>query len=114
MGRRSNHPRARLAACLLAIVASSAVWAQSNSPTPGGLTAEGVETGMSTAAALDLIGRAPDHEVEVGAGCGVLQIMSWNDSPLRIISVGGVVSSVAENAGIQAVQPQSSTYVPNP
>ena len=50
---------------------------------------------MSTAAALELVGRQPDHDVEIGAACGTLHIMSWEHSSLQIISVGGTVSSVA-------------------
>ncbi|MGI9333618.1 MAG: hypothetical protein ACR2RL_10735 [Gammaproteobacteria bacterium] len=88
-------PVERLVLFLAVVLSVSELFAQSSQPTLANLTSARVEAGMSTSDALARIGREPDQEVEIGAACGVLQIMSWDDSQMRIISVGGVVASIA-------------------
>lgn len=55
-----------------------------------------VEVGMSLKDALELVGRTPDSEEEVGAACGMLDVFTWNDDGTKIISVDGTVTSIVE------------------
>ena len=65
---------------------------------PPGLDTTGkrrIRPGLSATAAIDLVGRPPDERHEIGAACGMLEVLSWGADEMRIISVDGVVSSVA-------------------
>ena len=52
---------------------------------------------MSLEEALELLGKAPDSESEIGAACGMLDIMTWDDEGTRLISVDGTVTSIYES-----------------
>jgi hypothetical protein len=53
-----------------------------------------VEVGMSLEDALEVVGKAPDSEAEIGAACGMLDVLTWDEDGTRIISVDGTVTSV--------------------
>lgn len=60
-------------------------------------TARGLEVGMSLKDALEVLGKAPDSESEIGAACGMLDVMTWDDEGTRLISVDGTVTSIYES-----------------
>jgi len=55
-----------------------------------------IKLGMSAAQAIHLLGREPDQQTVIGAACGMLEILSWQHEQTRIITSGGVVSSVSK------------------
>jgi hypothetical protein len=59
-------------------------------------TARRLEVGMSLEEALDVLGKAPDSESEIGAACGMLDVLTWEDDGTRLISVDGTVTSIFE------------------
>ena len=59
-------------------------------------TARRLEVGMSLEEALDVLGKAPDSESEIGAACGMLDVLTWDDDGTRLISVDGTVTSIFE------------------
>jgi hypothetical protein len=52
------------------------------------------EVGMSLKEALALVGDDPDSEV--GAACGMLDVLTWDEAGTKIISVDGTVTSIVE------------------
>ncbi len=52
--------------------------------------------GMSLKEALALVGDAPDSQEEVGAACGMLDVLTWDEDGTTIISVDGTVTSIVE------------------
>jgi hypothetical protein len=54
------------------------------------------EVGMSLQEALALVGDAPDSQEEVGAACGMLDVLTWDEEGTKIISVDGTVTSIVE------------------
>ena len=54
-----------------------------------------IRPGMSARAAIDSIGRSPDERLEIGAACGMLEVLTWDEGELRMVTVDGVVSSVS-------------------
>lgn len=52
--------------------------------------------GMSLEEALALVGDAPDSQEEVGAACGMLDVLTWDQDGTTIISVDGTVTSIVE------------------
>ena len=60
-------------------------------------TGRRLEVGMSLEEALELLGKAPDSESEIGAACGMLDVMTWDDEGTRLISVDGTVTSIYES-----------------
>lgn len=65
----------------------------------GGSFSEGnqLKVGMPIEQAIKLLGGNPDSETEVGAACGELNILTWNEDGTRIISVDGTVTSIVED-----------------
>ena len=59
-------------------------------------TSRRLEVGMSLEEALDVLGKAPDSESEIGAACGMLDVLTWDDDGTRLISVDGTVTSIFE------------------
>jgi hypothetical protein len=59
-------------------------------------TARRLEVGMSLEEALDVLGKDPDSETEIGAACGMLDVLTWDDDGTRLISVDGTVTSIFE------------------
>ncbi len=55
------------------------------------------EVGMPLAEALELLGKAPDSETEIGAACGMLDVLTWDEEGTRLISVDGTVTSIFES-----------------
>ncbi len=51
---------------------------------------------MSLEEALNIVGKNPDSQSEIGAACGKLDVLTWNDDGTRLISVDGTISSVVE------------------
>ncbi len=62
----------------------------------GDRTVGQIDPGMPIARALELLGQPPDQTVEIGAACGMLEIMTWRQLDLKVIGVGGVVTSVSD------------------
>ncbi len=60
-----------------------------------------LQVGMSIEEAIELLGSDPDSETEIGAACGVLDILSWDEDGTRIIGVDGTVTSIVEDGTIQ-------------
>jgi hypothetical protein len=56
-----------------------------------------VEVGMSLEEALEVLGKAPDSTVEIGAACGMLDVLTWEDEGTRLISVDGTISSIVDD-----------------
>ncbi|UCH46690.1 MAG: hypothetical protein JSU95_11265 [Betaproteobacteria bacterium] len=56
-----------------------------------------LEVGMSLEEALELLGKDPDSESEIGAACGMLDVLTWDDEGTRLISVDGTVTSIYES-----------------
>ena len=54
------------------------------------------EVGMSLEEALALIGSSPDSEQEIGAACGMLDVLTWDEEGTKIISVDGTVTSIVK------------------
>ena len=54
------------------------------------------EVGMSLQEALALVGQDPDSQEEVGAACGMLDVLTWDEDGTKIISVDGTVTSIVE------------------
>ncbi len=54
------------------------------------------EVGMSLQEALALVGDAPDSQEEVGAACGMLDVLTWDEDGTKIISVDGTVTSIVD------------------
>ena len=54
------------------------------------------EVGMSLQEALALVGSSPDSEEEVGAACGMLDVLTWDGDGTKIISVDGTVTSIVK------------------
>ena len=89
---------------ILALSASSGVQAEpSQAPTHGLLhgllidqdkNLEQIQPGMRADLAIQLLGRSPDQTTEIGAACGMLEILSWQDEQTKIITSGGIISSV--------------------
>ena len=52
------------------------------------------EVGMSLQEALALVGSNPDSQEEVGAACGMLDVLTWHEDGTKIISVDGRVTSI--------------------
>jgi hypothetical protein len=52
------------------------------------------EVGMSLQEALALVGSSPDSQEEVGAACGMLDVLTWHEDGTKIISVDGTVTSI--------------------
>jgi len=59
------------------------------------------EVGMSLQEALALVGDDPDSQEEVGAACGMLDVLTWDKDGTRIISVDGTVTSIVEGKNKQ-------------
>jgi hypothetical protein len=59
-------------------------------------TARRLEVGMSLEEALDVLGKDPDSETEIGAACGMLDVLTWDDDGTRLISVDGTATSIFE------------------
>jgi len=57
-----------------------------------------IEPGMPAALAIRLLGREPDGKTEIGAACGMLEILTWRDEQTRIITNGGIVASVNKSS----------------
>lgn len=55
-----------------------------------------LEVGMSLEEALELLGKNPDSETEIGAACGMLDVLTWDEEGTRLISVDGTVTSIFE------------------
>jgi hypothetical protein len=53
-----------------------------------------IEPGMPTYIAVGLLGREPDQAAEVGAACGMLDVLTWHQEQTRIVTSDGVVTSV--------------------
>ncbi len=53
-----------------------------------------LEVGMSLEEALELLGKDPDSESEIGAACGMLDVLTWDEEGTRLISVDGTVTSI--------------------
>ena len=56
---------------------------------------------MSLQEALALVGDDPDSQEEVGAACGMLDVLTWDKDGTRIISVDGTVTSIVEGKNKQ-------------
>ena len=56
------------------------------------------EVGMSLAEALALVGAEPDSQEEVGAACGMLDVLTWDEDGTQIISVDGTVTSIVDRS----------------
>lgn len=54
-----------------------------------------LKVGMSLEEALQLVGKVPDSEEEVGAACGMLDVFTYDDGT-QIISVDGTVTSIVD------------------
>ncbi len=54
------------------------------------------EVGMSLQEALALVGDDPDSQEEVGAACGMLDVLTWDKDGTKIISVDGTVTSIVD------------------
>ena len=59
-------------------------------------SARRLEVGMSLEEALQLVGKDPDSKSEIGAACGMLDVLTWDDDGTRLISVDGTVTSIFE------------------
>ncbi len=55
-----------------------------------------LKVGMSLEEALEVVGKSPDSQSEIGAACGKLDVLTWDDDGTRLISVDGTISSVVE------------------
>ncbi|MEM7255450.1 MAG: hypothetical protein AAF493_28965 [Pseudomonadota bacterium] len=53
--------------------------------------------GMSSEALLSQLGQ-PEHSDDIGAACGMLEVMTW--ARIRVVVVDGVVTSIAERTGL--------------
>ena len=56
-----------------------------------------IEPGMSAADAISLLGRQPDGKTEIGAACGMLEVLTWGQEQTRVILSDGRVSSVTNS-----------------
>jgi len=56
-----------------------------------------LQVGMPIEQAIELLGGSPDDETEVGAACGMLDILTWDDNGTQIISVDGTVTSIVKD-----------------
>ena len=52
-----------------------------------------IRVGMPTSAALAKLGQ-PEKRADVGAACGMLDVMSWDAERLRIVAVDGIVTAI--------------------
>ncbi len=55
-----------------------------------------LQVGMPIAQAIELLGGNPDSETEIGAACGMLDVLTWAENGTKIISVDGTVTSIVE------------------
>lgn len=62
-------------------------------------TNEVVRVGMSVTEVLRHLGQEPDHSALVGAGCGMLEVLTWDEQATRLVAIDGVVSSVTRGKG---------------
>ena len=62
------------------------------------LQIDAVQPGMSVADAIRHLGRDPDHSSVVGAACGMLEVLAWDDLATRLVAVDGTISSVARES----------------
>ena len=53
-----------------------------------------VELGMPVSTLIEMLGRDPDEITEIGAACGMLEIISWGPEQTKIIANRGKVSSI--------------------
>ena len=53
-----------------------------------------IELGMPLSAVIEMFGRDPDESTEIGAACGMLEIISWGPERTKIITNRGKVSSI--------------------
>jgi len=91
-----------LSASLLWPLASLATESDSEEATPGATSAAPSSSaipvipsvGMTMKAARDLLQFETTNERLIGGGCGMLQILTNEDESIRVIGVGGVVTSV--------------------
>ena len=56
-----------------------------------------LKVGMPIEQAIELLGGSPDEETEVGAACGMLDILTWEEDGTQIISVDGTVTSIVKD-----------------
>jgi hypothetical protein len=54
------------------------------------------QVGMSVKQAIEMLGVGPDSETDVGAACGELNILTWDEDGTQIIGVGGTVTSIIQ------------------
>lgn len=64
-----------------------------------------VVPGMPVETAIALLGREPDLSQEIGAACGMLEIMTWQDENVRLVTTGGSVTSVGANDPYAKTEP---------
>ena len=55
-----------------------------------------VKVGMTLDEALEVLGKTPDSQNEIGAACGKFDVLTWDEDGTRLISVDGTISSVYE------------------
>lgn len=55
-----------------------------------------LKVGMSLEEALEVLGKDPDSQSEIGAACGKFNVLTWDEDGTRLISVDGTISSVYE------------------
>ena len=60
-----------------------------------------LQVGMPIEQAIELLGGSPDDETEVGAACGMLDILTWDEDGTQIISVDGTVTSIVKDGTTQ-------------
>jgi hypothetical protein len=77
-------------------------------PVPGASAGEGavveartpgksrLKVGMSLEEALEVLGKTPDSQNEIGAACGKFDVLTWDEDGTRLISVDGTISSIYE------------------
>ena len=53
-----------------------------------------IQPGMPADVAIQLLGREPDQTTEIGAACGMLEILSWRGEQTKLIASDGVISSI--------------------
>lgn len=60
-----------------------------------------LKVGMSLEEALEVLGKSPDSQSEIGAACGKLDVLTWDEDGTRLISVDGTISSVVDGGDRQ-------------
>ena len=62
-----------------------------------------LQEGMMAANASRHLG-TPEEHTEIGAACGMLEVLSWNQGKIRLVVVDGIITSVQKEEEIALPQ----------